>query len=268
MIAEEQFPPQCEVDISDIVNVHMFGLNGEFLEGELKKAAELAYPWPLRVNLNKYRSLECIQMMRSMLVAQGVAQGSTAMHTTPVFFTIFLVTPVQDLEFGCGGDMTGHRLRGDNILLATTLGEAMKACGDGHFKRSALEHWLGLMTAPVLRARVGTPVRVSQPVQAQVDAPRFVRLPELVKATAVHPAPVEVDASPGGDELSRKPAKRKRYDPVASAFDTSLNNLQGVMEATFSTQRVDGVPTGTTREDVRADFVSIRAKTDTMVRKT
>ena len=43
MIAEEQFPPQCEVDISDIVNVHMFGLNGEFLEGELKKAAELAY---------------------------------------------------------------------------------------------------------------------------------------------------------------------------------------------------------------------------------
>ena len=55
MIAEEQFPPQCEVDISDIVNVHMFGLNGEFLEGEAKKAAILAYPWPLRVHLHKYR---------------------------------------------------------------------------------------------------------------------------------------------------------------------------------------------------------------------
>lgn len=261
MIAEEQFPPQCEVDISDIVHFHMFGLNGEFLEGELKKAAELAYPWPLRVHLNKYRSLQCIQMMRSMLVEQGVAQESTAMNTTPVFFTLFLVSRAP--EFGCGFDTTGQ-LRGDNILLATTLGEVMRACGEGHFRCSALEHWLGLMTAPVLRARVGTPMRASQLVQVQVDAPRLVRLPELVTAPAVHPVPVAVEASPGGDESSRKPVKRKRYDVVASAFDTSLSNLEGVMEATFSTQRVDGVPTGTTREDVRADFVSIRAKTDTI----
>ena len=267
MIAEEQFPPQCEVDISDIVNVHMFGLNGEFLEGEAKKAAQLAYPWPLRVHLNKYRSLECMQMMRSMLVAQGVAPGSAEMHTSPVFFTLFLVSPVQDLQYGYVVDKTGQ-FRGDNILLATTLGEAMMACGEGHFKRSALEHWLGLMTAPVLGARVVTPMRAQQPVQ--VDAPRFVRVPELVTAPAVHPVFVAVDASPGGDESAHKapaPAKRKRYDTVSTEFDTSLNDLQAVMEATFSTQVVGGVRTGTTRDEVRDDFVSIRAKTDTMVRK-